>query len=135
MAQLSLVIVPAKVLTSGKHKIRIAVSHNSETRYIVTDVVVDNTRQFRNGQVAGRPDANILNAKLQKLLNKYQAKMDNIEYIEGMNCTELVYSLKDSIDGKTSGIYTLDGRKIEKLQKGVNIVKMPDGHVKKVFVK
>ena len=40
-----------------------------------------------------------------------------------------------SMDGKTDGIYTLDGRKIEKLQKGVNIVKMPDGHVKKVFVK
>lgn len=104
MAQLSLVIVPAKVLTSGKHKIRIAVSHNSETRYIVTDVVVDNAKQFRNGQVAGRPDANILNAKLRKLLNKYQAKMDDLEYIECMSCSELICSMKDSMGDKNMSI-------------------------------
>ena len=40
-----------------------------------------------------------------------------------------------SMDGKTDGIYTLDGRKIEKLQKGVNIIRTSDGNVKKVFVK
>ena len=40
-----------------------------------------------------------------------------------------------SMDGKTDGIYMLDGRKIEKLQKGVNIIRTSDGNVKKVFVK
>lgn len=104
MAQLSLVIVPAKVLTSGKHKIRIAVSHNSETRYIVTDVKVDNSKQFRNGQVAGRPDANMLNAKLRKTLGKYQARLDEMEYIESMSCAELVCALKDSTGDKNMSI-------------------------------
>ena len=36
-----------------------------------------------------------------------------------------------SMDGKANGIYTLDGRKIEKLQKGVNIIRTSDGNVKK----
>ena len=40
-----------------------------------------------------------------------------------------------SMDGKTDGIYTLDGRKIEKLQKGVNIIRTSDGNVKKIYVK
>lgn len=104
MAHLSLVIVPAKVLTSGKHKVRIAVSHNSETRYIATDVTVDNTRQFRNGQVYGRPDANILNAKLRKTIGKYQARLDDMEYIEALKCAELVYALKDSTGDKNMSI-------------------------------
>lgn len=104
MAQLSLVIVPAKVLTSGKHKIRIAVSHNSETRYIITDVIVDNSKQFRNGQVAGRPDANILNAKLRKIIGKYQGRLDDMEYIESMSCAELVCALKDSTGDKNMSI-------------------------------
>ena len=38
------------------------------------------------------------------------------------------------IDEKADGIYTLDGRKIEKLQKGVNIIRNGK-EVKKVFVK
>lgn len=104
MAQLSLVIVPAKVLTSGKHKIRIAVSHNSETRYIVTDVKVDNSKQFRNGQVSGRPDANMLNTKLRKIIGKYQTKLDDMEYIEAMSCSELVCALKDSTGDKNMSI-------------------------------
>ena len=37
-------------------------------------------------------------------------------------------------DGNTQ-IFTLDGKRVEKLQKGVNILRMGDGTVKKVFVK
>lgn len=104
MAQLSLVIVPAKVLTNGKHKIRIAVSHNSKTRYIVTDVIVDNSKQFRNGQVYGRPDANMLNAKLRKTISKYQGRLDDMEYVEFMSCAELVCALKDSAGDRNMSI-------------------------------
>lgn len=39
MATIYLTIVPAKALKDGKQKVRIAVSHRSQTRYIVTDVV------------------------------------------------------------------------------------------------
>lgn len=40
MANFSLVIVPAKVLTGGKHKVRVMVSHNGQTRYIPTDIII-----------------------------------------------------------------------------------------------
>ena len=41
MASLRTIIVPAKVLKGGKHKVRIAVSHNAKTRYIVTNIIID----------------------------------------------------------------------------------------------
>lgn len=37
MAKLSLTIVPGKTLNDGKHKVRFAVVHNSQTRRIITD--------------------------------------------------------------------------------------------------
>lgn len=60
MASISTVIVPAKVLKGGKHKVRIAIAHNSETRYIITDVKIDSEKEFKNGQVVKRDDAAFL---------------------------------------------------------------------------
>ena len=110
MAQLATVIVPAKVLKGGKHKIRIAVSHLSETRYIVTDIIIDNAKQFKNGQITGRHDANYLNTKLRRLMDKYQRRLDDIEYIEGLTCSELVTELKDdrlSKDATIGSVFNL----------------------------
>lgn len=55
MATLKLRIVPTKILIDGRHKIRIVVSHNSETRYIPTDCIINNEDQFKEGQVINRP--------------------------------------------------------------------------------
>ena len=33
MAKFRIVILPAKMLIGGKHKLRIAISHNSDTRW------------------------------------------------------------------------------------------------------
>lgn len=95
MAALNAVIVPAKVLKGGRHKIRIAVSHNGETRYIVTDIVIDSEREFKNGAVVRRPDAAIKNTTIRGLLDRYTNAMSEIEYIHGMTCPELVTYLKD----------------------------------------
>lgn len=96
MANLSLVIVPAKALKDGHHKIRIAVSHNGATRYILTNVTVDDARQFRNGQVVGRPDANMMNTMLRREIGKYQEVLNELEYTEGLTCPELVLTLKSA---------------------------------------
>lgn len=96
MANLSAVIVPAKVLKGGKHKIRIAVSHNSKTRYIVTDIIIDSDKEFKDGRIVKRPDAAIKNVKLRGLLDKYQEALDNLNYIESLTCEELVSQIKDS---------------------------------------
>lgn len=94
MANLSAVIVPAKVLKGGKHKIRIAVSHNSKTRYIVTDIIIDSDREFKDGRIVKRPDAAFKNVKLRGLLDKYQEALDNLFFIESLSCEELVAQLK-----------------------------------------
>ena len=68
MATLNALIVPAKVLKGGRHKVRISVAHNGETRYIVTDIIIDSSKEFKNGQVVKRPDAASMNTKLRGLI-------------------------------------------------------------------
>lgn len=78
MISLSLSVVPAKVLVDGTHKIRVAINHKHETRYIATRFIVDDTKQFKNGRVVGRDDAVIINKKLRILLGEYQDAIDRI---------------------------------------------------------
>ena len=44
MANLSIVIVPAKKLSNGRHRVRIAVAHRSQTRYISTQFILDSDK-------------------------------------------------------------------------------------------
>ncbi len=94
MPTLSLTVLPAKALKDGRNKVRIAIAHNSQTRYIVTDVVVG-PKQWKNGQVVKRDDAAYLNTKLRKKLNEVQRAIDDVPYIEGLSCPELI----DTITG------------------------------------
>lgn len=96
MAILNAVIVPAKVLKGGRHKVRISVAHNGETRYIVTDITIDSEKEFKNGQVVKRPDAAIMNTKLRGLLQRYQSTIDELAYTNGLTCPELVYQIKNA---------------------------------------
>ena len=90
MATLSLTVVPGKALKDGRHKVRIAVAHNSQTRYIITDVVINSTKEWKNGKVVKRDDATYLNTKLLQRLQEVQLAIDEAPYIEGMTCAELV---------------------------------------------
>lgn len=101
MASINAVIVPAKALSGGKHKIRISVAHNSKTRYIVTDIVIDSAKEFKNGQVVRRPDASYLNTKLRNKLQKIQRGIDEIDGLESLTCSELVTLLTDK---KSEGV-------------------------------
>lgn len=94
MTALNPVIVPAKVLKDGKHKIRIGVSHNGGTRYIVTDIIIDSPAEFRNGQVVRRPDAAAKNVKLRSLMQKYQGIIDGMEFTNCLSCSELVKAVQ-----------------------------------------
>ena len=87
MATLKLVIVPAKRLADGSHKVRIAISHKGDTRYIVTRYIVADEKNFKNGRVTG-PDASIINRKLSALLNDYYDKLDTIE-TEYYTCAQI----------------------------------------------
>ena len=94
MATLNAVIVPAKALKGGKHKVRISVAHNGETRYIVTNIIIDSDKEWRNGQVVKRPDAAMKNTRIRQELQKHQEAIDELQYVDGMTCAELVYQLK-----------------------------------------
>ena len=89
MANIKLCILPTKVLKNGKHKIRIALSHNSGTRYIPTSCVIDKLSQFKDGQVIGHQQATYMNVKLRNLLNHYQDVIDDIYNIDMYSCAEL----------------------------------------------
>lgn len=89
MAILKLCIVPAKVLTNGKHKVRISLAHNSGTRYIPTEYIIDDLSQFRDGQIVNHPEAPSMNVKLRNLLNHYQEVIDDIYGVDMYSCSEL----------------------------------------------
>ena len=94
MANINAIIVPAKVLKDGRHKVRISVAHNGETRYILTSIIIDSLKEFKNGAVVKRPDATIMNTKLRGILQRNQDEIDNLPYVKGLSCAELVYHLK-----------------------------------------
>lgn len=98
MPTLKLVIVPAKILSDGKHKVRISVSHNSQTRYIPTDCIIDDLSQFKEGQVVNRSDASYMNMKLRKKLIFYQETLDKIYDPDLYTCTDLVTLLLQKKD-------------------------------------
>lgn len=105
MATLKLTIFKAKVLKDGRHKIRVAVCHKHETCYIVTNFVIDNESQFRNGQVVKRPDASMMNKKLRNLLNEYQDKLDSIRNTSLYNCIQLKNLLVNAVKAEDESTF------------------------------
>ena len=93
MATLKLSVLPKKELRNGTHKVRIAISHKQDTRYIGTNVIIDSISQFRDGQIVGRHDAGAINKKLRNHLNKYQDVLDTIDP-DVFTCSELCNYLK-----------------------------------------
>lgn len=96
MATLNAVIVPAKALKGGRHKIRISVAHNAETRYLVTNIIIDSSKEFRNGAIVKRPDAAILNTKLRGIIQRYQDIVDEMPYASALSCAELICQIKSA---------------------------------------
>ena len=95
MATIKPVIVPAKALKGGKHKIRISVAHNGVTRYIVTNILIDSDKEFKNGVIVKRNDAAYKNTVLRNLLQQYQQVIDGISYINSLSCPELIYYIEN----------------------------------------
>lgn len=99
MATFSIVIVPAKKMSDGTHKIRIRVAHNSDTRFITTDIVVRDN-EFKNGKIVQRPDKNYLNVKLQDIYNTYTKRYLELEFTESLTCAQLVKMITSPLNGE-----------------------------------
>lgn len=100
MANLFITIVPTKQKKNGQHKVRIAVSHNTETRYIPTNIIVDSVDQLKNGKVVKRPDKELLNAKLKRIYDSYYERCESIEYIDSLTCTQLIKIITSPMNGE-----------------------------------
>ena len=87
-------------MLNGKHKIRIALSHNLATRYIPTNIIIDAENEFKNGKVVKRPDKDILNAKLKKIYDMYYERCMKIEYANTLTCTQLIKMITKPITGE-----------------------------------
>lgn len=94
MTTFSIVIVPTKRLANGKHRIRIAVAHRSQTRYIATPFILDSTSQLRKGQVVRHENAAQINLCLQRIINEYILILSSIRYAEQLTCTELIHFIQ-----------------------------------------
>ena len=79
MATINPVIIPARVLKNGTHKLRIAVRHKSQTSYIVTNIILSDPSQLKNGKVVKNAEASSINRKLRNLLDMYEERLDNIK--------------------------------------------------------
>ena len=94
MSNLNAVILPAKASKDGKHKVRISVAHNGTTRYIPTSIILDSANEFKKGSIVKRPDAAFLNTKLRGILQHYQELIDELGFINGFSCAELINMIK-----------------------------------------
>lgn len=100
MANLFVTIVKNLQLKDGKHTVRIAVTHNGQTRYIPTEIKINSEAEIKNGRIVKRIDKDILNIKLQKIMYKLEERMNSIEYPDCLTCSQLIKMLKGPAVGE-----------------------------------
>lgn len=95
MATFSIVIVPTKRLANGKHRIRIAVAHQAQTRYIATPFILDSISQLKKGRVVRHENAAQINLCLQRTINEYILILSSIKHANQLTCTQLIHSIQE----------------------------------------
>lgn len=96
---LRVVILPAKMLADGSHKVRIAISHKGNTRYFVTRFTVPSEKNLVNGNVVGIPNAAYINNQIRLKMNKIYTAFDSMEDSDYYTCSQLVSMIEDKISG------------------------------------
>lgn len=95
MTTFSIVIVPTKRLANGKHRIRIAVAHQAQTRYIATPFILDSISQLKKGRVVHHENAAQINLCLQRTINEYILILSSIKHANQLTCTQLIHSIQE----------------------------------------
>lgn len=95
MTTFSIVIVPTKRLANGKHRIRIAVAHQAQTRYIATPFILDSISQLKKGRVVRHENAAQINLCLQRTINEYILILSSIKHANQLTCTRLIHSIQE----------------------------------------
>lgn len=92
---LRVVILPAKILANGTHKVRIAISHRGQTRYIVTRFIVPSEDCLRNGIIVGVNNASYINQQLRIRMNRIYSICDKATDLDYLTCSQLVQYIED----------------------------------------
>lgn len=95
MTTFSIVIVPTKRLANGKHRIRIAVAHQAQTRYTATPFILDSISQLKKGRVVRHENAAQINLCLQRTINEYILILSSIKHANQLTCTQLIHSIQE----------------------------------------
>ena len=95
MTTFSIVIVPTKRLANGKHRIRIAVAYQAQTRYIATPFILDSISQLKKGRVVRHENAAQINLCLQRTINEYILILSSIKHANQLTCTQLIHSIQE----------------------------------------
>lgn len=95
MTTFSIVIVPTKRLANGKHRIRIAVAHQAQTRYIATPFILDSISQLKKGRVVRHENAAQINLCLQRTINEYILILSSIKHANQLTCTQLIHFIQE----------------------------------------
>lgn len=92
---LRVVILPAKVLANGTHRVRIAISHRGQTRYIMTRFIVPEVECLRNGTIVGVNNASYINQQLRIRMNRIYTICDKATDIDYLTCSQLVQYIEN----------------------------------------
>ena len=92
-------ILPAKVLTDGTHRIRIAMSHRGQTRYFMTRFIIPSKNNIIGGQVIGIPNASYINQQLLKQMSDIYQAFDSLEDTDYMTCSQLLAMIEEKMKG------------------------------------
>lgn len=93
MATLSFKILLARRKSSGKLGIYVSLTFKREVRYISTEFEIDDEFQFDDGKVCYRPDARIMNQRMQYVLNVYRQKLEVLDLRKYPDCAALKKAL------------------------------------------
>ena len=94
---LRICILPAKVLTDGTHKVRIAISHKGNTRYFVTRFVIPSADNISNGRIVGVDNSTYINKQLTIQMQRIYEAFDKIEDAEYLTCSQLLTAIEDNM--------------------------------------
>lgn len=95
---LRLTILTSIPRANGSHTLRIAISHNGETRYLRTRFVIPSEKNLKQGTVVNLPNATYINQQIRTLQNKIYTIYDGLEDKDAYSCSQLLKVIRHKMN-------------------------------------
>lgn len=115
MATISLCVRETQQNADGTYTIKIAIGAKSRTTYIATRFKIDSLKQWKDGKIVKRPDADVLNRKLRHVLVEYENMLDEVPDSQ-MSAVEIRKFIESRIK-KSDSLKTFAEIYIDRLEK------------------